>query len=105
MDTVDIELLRVLEDLRKWAGDLVHISSGCRCKAYNSTVKDAAPNSYHTRGKAADVKVGGKTPDEVQEYLLSKYPGKYGIGRYNTFTHIDVRAGRRGRWDFRTKPA
>ena len=47
----------------------------------------------HLTGKAADIKVSGISPSEVHKYLTGKYQGEYGIGKYNSFTHIDVRDG------------
>jgi hypothetical protein len=47
--------------------------------------------------RAADIVVRGKTPREVYEYLDERYPNKYGIGSYETFTHIDTRV-KKARW-------
>ena len=90
-DAVDVELLDVLEYLREHFNRPVVINSACRCEAHNRFVK-GAKNSIHVRGKAADVRVQGIEPAEVATYLEQKYPDKYGIGRYPSFTHIDVRA-------------
>ena len=48
-------------------------------------------------GNAADIAVKGINPKGVADYLESKYPDKYGLGRYKSFTHIDVRKNR-SRW-------
>ena len=93
------ELVDVLEDLRGWFGKPVVVHSGYRCPTYNKHVGGAS-RSMHMKAIAADITVVGHTPDEVSAYLLKKYAGKYGIGRYNTFTHIDVRGGP-DRWDNR----
>ena len=95
-NTVDVELNTVLEDLHDWAGAAVHINSGCRCAYYNQQISGAV-NSKHKIGRASDVYVDGKTPAEVYAYLDKKYPQKYGLGKYKTFTHIDTRNGR-ARW-------
>ena len=92
----DAELLSVLEDVREHFGKPVNINSACRCPAHNKAV-GGAPNSAHVQGIAADIDVSGVTPYEVQQYVLGYYNGKYGIGCYNTFTHIDVRA-KKARW-------
>ena len=94
--TVDAELLEVLEDVRDEFGVPVHISSGCRCKEYNAII-GGEDDSQHMRGIAADILVFGVKPAKVQLYLLSKYAGRYGIGCYHNFTHIDVRS-RMARW-------
>ena len=90
-DAVDAELLSVLEQLRTALGNrAVSITSACRCDNHNRKV-GGARNSVHKLGKAADIKVTGITPAKVADYLERTYPGRYGIGRYRSFTHIDVR--------------
>jgi uncharacterized protein YcbK (DUF882 family) len=93
---VDHELLWVLEDVRTTYGKPVHINSGCRCKEHNARV-GGEEDSQHMKGTAADITVEGLSPAKVQQYLTSKYPGRYGIGSYKNFTHIDVRP-RMARW-------
>lgn len=50
------------------------------------------------KGTATDIVVKGMTPDEVAD-ACEKFDG---LGRYDTFTHIDSR-GKKARWDFRSK--
>lgn len=97
--TVDAELLAVITDVREKFGP-VAINSGHRCVAHNAKEK-GAKNSVHLTGKAADIRVIGVAAGNIQLYLEGKYPDKYGIGRYNSFTHIDVRDGK-ARWDKRS---
>ena len=63
-------------------------------------------NSQHCLGKAADIVVPGMTPDEVadkiEELISNGDMLQGGLGRYNAFTHYDIRKTK-GRWDFRTK--
>lgn len=99
---INYTLLTVLEDLRKCLGKAITINSGYRTVAYNSKTSGASPQSQHTLGKAADIKVADKTPLEVYTYLNNKYSDKFGIGIYDTFVHIDVR-DKKSRWDYRTK--
>lgn len=94
--TVDAELLQVVTDVREHFGVPVVITSGHRCAKHNANV-GGAKNSMHLTGKAADIKVTGIGPMEVRAYLCNKYPDKYGIGAYPTFTHIDVRDNK-ARW-------
>jgi uncharacterized protein YcbK (DUF882 family) len=97
-DTVDAELIRVLEELRRWLRDSpVTILSGCRCPIRNA-VAGGAYQSQHLHGKAADIRVAGVDPSLVAECLEDQYPDRYGIGRYPTWTHIDVRSGPPARW-------
>ena len=100
-DTVDYELVNVLQSLRDDLGASVGINSGCRCEKHNKAIGGGL-NSQHLYGRAADIVINGVSPDEVQKYFLKKYQSKYGIGRYDTFTHIDTRGGK-GRWDLRVK--
>lgn len=89
-DTVDAELLEVLTDLREHFQTMVTVTSGARCKAHNEAV-GGGKTSQHLYGRAADIKLLGVAPKEVQAYLLNKYSDQYGIGSYNSFTHIDTR--------------
>ena len=95
-DTVDAELITVLERVREWANAPIKINSGNRCAAYNKKI-GGSPASQHLRSRAADIVVEGKTPFQVYRRLEDWYPSQYGMGRYNTFTHIDTRKGR-ARW-------
>ena len=90
------ELIDVLEDIRAHFNEPVIITSGYRTPEYNAKI-GGAKNSQHTKGSAADIKVSGIPAREVQKYLKHKYPDKYGIGSYLTFTHIDIRA-KKARW-------
>lgn len=87
---VDVTLLSVLHEVRIAFGAPVKITSGCRCEKHNKAVGGAA-KSYHVKGMAVDIQVSGKTPKEVQEWLIKNYPDRLGIGFGKTFTHIDVR--------------
>lgn len=96
-DTVDKELVDVLQDIRDHFNASVTVTSGNRCPAYNRLV-GGSRNSYHLRGRAADIVVGGVSQSDVYKYLDSKYPNRFGIGNYDTFTHVDTRTGK-GRWN------
>lgn len=92
-------LVVILQGVRDHFGAPMTVHSGHRCGPYNAFV-GGARLSQHVEAKAADITVKGVTPNEVQEYLLARYPDEHGIGRYNTFTHVDVR-GYKARWDNR----
>lgn len=100
-DTVDTELIKVLEIIRKHFDRSILITSGCRCCEHNAVI-GGNPNSMHLQAKAADIKVQGISPDSVWEFLIETFSGKYGIGRYDSFIHIDVRNEMAG-WDRRNK--
>ncbi len=79
-----------------------HVTSGYRCPDHNKKV-GGAPNSQHLQGIAADIvlkRQSGDTipPSEVADYFETRFPDKYGIGRYPGWTHIDVRKDK-ARWD------
>lgn len=95
MDTVDSELIAVLELIRERFGP-VHIISGNRCKEHNKAV-GGADDSQHLYSKAADILSKGHKPKEVVEWLDKQFPDTYGIGEYDTWVHVDVRK-ERGRW-------
>jgi uncharacterized protein YcbK (DUF882 family) len=97
-NTVDAELLEALEAVRKYFGNPVIITSGCRCPDYNRSIDGASPKSQHMRGRAADIIVKDVPAGEVYSFLTRKYYNVYGIGKYADFTHIDTRTGSAVRW-------
>mgnify|MGYP003138140468 FL=1 len=87
-----IKLCRVLSDLRAAVRPMpVLVNSWYRSAAYNHRI-GGVPQSMHITCGAADVTKVGFTPDEVAD-ILERHPDsdEFGIGRYKTFTHIDVR--------------
>jgi len=95
---INHELVSVLQELREFFKASVTITSSYRCPAHNAEV-GGAERSQHLLGTAADVIVKGVSPALVYQYFDRKYPNKYGLGKYNTFTHIDVRKKEGGaRW-------
>jgi len=95
-DTVDAELIEVLQMLRDKFKASIKVTSGNRCPAHNKSI-GGSEKSYHIRGRAADIQIQGVEPKEVQEHLKLMYMDMYGIGSYSTFTHIDTRT-KAGRW-------
>jgi hypothetical protein len=85
------KLIAALQRIRDHYGRPVTINSGFRSVSHNRSVGGAA-NSQHIHGTAADFGVQGVPPSEVFAWLNSTHPG--GLGRYNTFTHIDTRPAR-----------
>lgn len=96
LDSIEMETVEVLQAVRDHFGVPVSITSGLRCKAHNARV-GGAPRSQHLTGRAADIKVHGVMPRAVYEWLVSEYPGRYGVGLYSTFVHVDTRPGA-ARW-------
>jgi len=92
------ELLRVLELCRThFSNAPITVNSGYRCSTHNTNV-GSNESSQHRQATAADIVVKNVTPAKVYDYLITSYPGAYGIGSYGTFTHIDVRPNK-SRWD------
>ena len=95
------DLVNLLENIRVHYGKPLHITSGYRTVAYNAKQKGSSPKSQHCNGLAADIWVEGHTPAEVYAYA-DKLLGEHGgLGIYNTFVHVDVRADK-SRFDYRT---
>ena len=100
------ELANELQTIRDRFNAPIQINSAYRCPSHNKAIGGVS-NSQHVLGKASDIVIKGYTPDEVadelevmleDECLFPFHLG--GIGRYNTFTHIDIRPGK-ARWDNR----
>lgn len=99
---VSEKLLAALEDLREILDAPIHINSGCRCPDHNRRI-GGKRNSQHLRGTAVDIRTDDIPPGQVA--LAARTIDAFihgGIGRYDTFVHLDVR-GYRARWDMRTK--
>jgi uncharacterized protein YcbK (DUF882 family) len=94
LDTVDYELVRVLEYIREHFDRKLQINSGLRCPSHNRACGGGS-GSQHLRGRACDIVVDGIDPELVAELAEQMEVG--GLGRYETFTHVDTRAGR-ARW-------
>lgn len=101
-DTVLIsdKLVDLLQNIRDHFGVAVTINSAYRTESYNKKI-GGATKSQHVNGTAADIVVKGATPLEVAQYVEHIMPDSGGIGVYQSFTHVDVRANR-SRWDNRS---
>lgn len=75
---------------------ILRFSSAHRCYRHNHNV-GGANKSQHLQGNAIDFAIDGVDPADVYAYLDAKYPDRLGLGKYNTFTHIDTRRGK-ARW-------
>ena len=89
-------LVEVLEDIRIHFGKPISVTSGYRTVSHNRKVNGSA-HSQHLYGMAADIVVTDVKPSEVAAYAEKLLPNTGGIGRYATFTHVDVRAVK-SRW-------
>ena len=93
---VSMDLVEVLQKIRDHFGRPVTINSGYRTVTYNKKV-DGADFSQHMYGMAADISVSGVKPKDVAAFAETLLPKTGGIGIYDTFTHVDVRAVK-SRW-------
>ena len=84
-------LMWKLEALRKKAGDkpvTITPKGGFRNNACNSGA-GGKTNSMHLYGVAADIKISGKTPEQVRS--IAKSCGFSGVAFYASFVHVDSR--------------
>lgn len=97
-DSVDLELVERLEELRAVVDRPITINSGCRCWQHNSAIGGSA-QSQHKIGKGADIVIAGVPPETVAwiAHALGLFRG---IKAYATWTHLDVRSGPRWRSGF-----
>lgn len=91
-DTVDYELVLLLQDVRDHFNAPVHINSGCRCESRNRAI-GGAPKSQHLLGRAADFVVAGVTCADVYAYLHGKMGKTGGLKNYGGWIHADTRTG------------
>lgn len=96
-DTVDAELLMVLEEVRSRFGRIA-INSGCRCPTHNEK-EGGAKASLHLVGQAADIRGLDSSNQEIYDFLETRYPDCYGLAIEGRFVHVDVRS-KRARWSY-----
>lgn len=94
---IDLDLVNILQKIRDHFGKAVTITSAFRTASHNKKV-GGATYSQHLYGKAADIKVSGVAASVVADFVETLMPSTGGIGRYSTFTHVDVRKVK-SRWN------
>jgi len=99
-----IELVVELQKLRDIIGVPITVNSGYRSPEHNKSI-GGARNSQHVLGCACDIVAKDISPNDLAniiEDLIDNGILKIGgLGRYNTFTHIDIR-NHKARWDNRS---
>ena len=87
---IDLDLVAILQAMRDQLGAPITITSGYRTVSHNAAV-GGAPNSFHTKGQAADIVVSSKTTAETA--ACAEAVGALGVLRYITdgFVHVDTR--------------
>lgn len=85
------DLICSLQELRNLVQRPIHILSGYRCKKHPESLKN--PDSYHTKGMAADISIDGLTVKEMYNFALNIEKFRHGgIGLYDSgFIHVDIR--------------
>jgi|SRR5882672_8534371 len=86
-------LVDTLEEIRHKAGDIpVRVNDAYRCAVCNLALGNAARNSQHMLGNAADISVPGMTAAQLEE-IARTIPAVHGIGRDDRqqYLHVDVR--------------
>jgi uncharacterized protein YcbK (DUF882 family) len=98
-DTVDANLINVLDYIRQDLGHPVSVNSGCRCSTHNIKV-GGSPKSQHLLGRAADIKCPDVLWVTLKEVVDKYMDGWGGVGYYENqgFIHIDTRSGAPARW-------
>ncbi len=92
------ELVSILQKARDHFGKPLNINSAFRTASHNSKTKNAAKNSQHLYGTAADIWVSGVAPRDLYNFLETLLPNTGGLGLYVDFVHVDVRRIK-GRWN------
>ena len=86
-------LVTLLQKLRDHFAAPVTIHSGYRTAAKNKAV-GGAQYSQHLYGAAADISIRGVSHEKVADLARKMLGNTGGVGRYKTFTHVDVRSVR-----------
>jgi uncharacterized protein YcbK (DUF882 family) len=76
----------------EFGGRPIIVTSGYRTKATNDRLRrqriDAARNSFHLSGQAADIRIHGVPPARMA--ALGSVVGLGGVGIYPSFVHLDA---------------
>ena len=95
---IDINMVKIADEIRSRIGKPIHINSGLRCKTHNANVGGVS-NSQHLLGNAADLGCPiGCTPAQMASIAEEIMGDTGGIGTYSWGIHIDTRAAK-SRWN------
>jgi uncharacterized protein YcbK (DUF882 family) len=98
---IDPVLLEKLDLVREEFGESITITSGYRSPAHNAKIGGSL-SSQHCLGKAADIRPSASSKESLDKlYLIcEKYLEAVGDGRNKGFVHVDVRTGKKRRWNY-----
>ena len=93
------DLINVLDKVRERLGESLVISSGYRCPTHNRNIGGAS-QSYHMKGKAADVYINSENYSTHQIAQIALECGADTAVAYPNqgFVHMDMR-GYRAEWE------
>ena len=95
---IDMDMVKIADEIRSRIGKPIHINSGLRCKTHNANVGGVS-NSQHILGKAADLGCpSGCTPAQMASIAEEIMGDTGGIGTYSWGIHIDTRSVK-ARWN------
>ncbi len=96
---VRTDALKLLNHLRKEFGGPLKVNSAYRTPAHNKAV-GGSPKSQHVEGIAFDLAIKDHATGLKIE-KIAKRIGMKGIGRYDTFIHVDARStpAEWGKWN------
>jgi len=95
------KLIELLQAIRDKLGRSITITphGGYRCEHQNKK-SGGAKHSQHVLGNAADIHVAGMDAHTVHGLIATHFNDRAkGLGKYKTFTHVDVRNGNLARWN------
>lgn len=98
-EVVDPGLYCLLEEIRADFKRPIYINSGYRSPEHNKKV-GGAPNSFHVKGQAADIRPrhGNDFEMELRRLkIIANRRCKGGVGFYPNFVHVDL--GPHRRWN------
>jgi len=97
------KLANQLQIIRNRVNVPIKINSAYRSPEHNDKI-GGVKTSQHLLGKAADIVIEGYTPDEtadlIEELISSGDILQGGLGRYDSFTHYDIRKSK-ARWNYK----
>ncbi len=100
---IDPKLVQCLQSIRDHLGKPVVIISGYRSYRYNVEIYTKRglkpPNSQHSSGRAADIKISGMSGMDIAKAAIDACRCNISIGIGSEFAHIDVR-GKPSIWDY-----
>lgn len=98
---INDELVLLIEEVRKEINTPIKINSGYRCEDYqrqqiSDGKLDAAKNSQHVLGNAADIVAASWNGSELFE--VAKKVGFWCVGVGHRFIHVDLRRDKERVW-------